>query len=349
MTSPRAPLVAATGLAKRFGASMAVEPTDLSIAEGDFVSILGPSGCGKTTLLRMIAGLTPPSAGRIAIDGVDVTRLGAERRPTNMVFQGYGLFPHMDVAENVGFGLSIARRPAEEIARRSAEALALVRMEAFARRPVETLSGGQKQRVALARALVMRPRVLLLDEPLAALDLKLRQAMQEELRRIHKATGGTFVMVTHDQTEAFALSNRIAVMEAGRIVQDAAPTDLYRRPASLFVAGFVGEINRLAGARRAGRVTLACGLAFADAGPDGEVVAVIRPEAVRIAPEGEAGVPATLRDAVFEGAAIKLALTLASGETLSMRAMAAEATPVPEPGGPVRLALAAEAMRIFAP
>ena len=214
------PLVRLRGLGKRFGSVEAVRPLDLAIHAGDFFAILGPSGCGKTTLLRMIGGFIAPSAGSVEIDGVDVTRLGPERRPANMVFQGFGLFLHMNVRQNVGYGLRIAKVERTELERQVDEVLRLVHMEEFAKRNIDQLSGGQQQRVALARALVMRPKVLLLDEPLGALDLKLRQAMQEELRRIHQQIGGTFVFVTHDQSEALGLANRIAVMQAGQIVQE---------------------------------------------------------------------------------------------------------------------------------
>jgi heme ABC exporter ATP-binding subunit CcmA len=316
MAAEAPPLLRLAGLTKRWGAAVAVAPLDLDLAAGDFCAILGPSGCGKTTLLRMIAGFVTPTAGRIEIAGADVTRLGPERRPTNMVFQSYGLFPHLSVAENVGFGLSLARRPRGEIAARVAAALALVRLDGFGERPVDRLSGGQQQRVALARALVMRPKILLLDEPLAALDLKLRQQMQEELRRIHRETGGTFLFVTHDQGEAFGLANRVAVMNRGRIEQIGSPEEVYRSPATLFVADFVGEATILGGERRGGTVRLAAGPAFADPGPDGPVRLVIRPERIRPAPDGVEG---TVTDLVFTGATARITARLACGETLLLR------------------------------
>ena len=198
-------LLELVGLSKRYDDVTAVEPLDLSIHRGDFFSILGPSGCGKTTLLRMIGGFVEPTAGRIVIQGRNVTTLGPDKRPTNMVFQGYGLFPHMTVRQNIAYGLKIAKVPRHEMESALAEVMRLVRLEALGERGIGQLSGGQQQRVALARALVMRPPVLLLDEPLAALDLKLRHAMQEELRRIHDEIGGTFVFVTHDQGEAMSL------------------------------------------------------------------------------------------------------------------------------------------------
>jgi ABC-type Fe3+/spermidine/putrescine transport system ATPase subunit len=314
--APGSPLVRLRGLSKRFGATEAVRPLDLDIAAGDFLAILGPSGCGKTTLLRMIGGFIAPSSGTIEIGGANVTRRGPERRPTNMVFQGYGLFPHMSVRQNIAYGLRIARRPAREIAERVNAILALGRLEDLADRGVHELSGGQQQRVALARALVMRPLVLLLDEPLAALDLKLRQAMQEELRRLHQQIGGTFVFVTHDQGEALALANRIAVMEAGRIVQEGSPEEIYSAPRTRFVATFIGAANVFAGQRSAGQVRLAIGASFADAGPDGPVVAVVRPEAMRIGgPDLAADVrlPARIQDLVFLGTHLRTVLQLEAG------------------------------------
>src|SRR5215510_3249077 len=236
-------LVRLTGLTKSFRQTVAVHPLDLEIAAGDFLAILGPSGCGKTTLLRMMGGFETPTAGRVEIEGRDVTKMGPERRPTNMVFQGYGLFPHMNVRQNVGYGLKLRRLASAEARARVDQMLQLVHLEEFAERAVHELSGGQQQRVALARALVMRPAVLLLDEPLGALDLKLRKAMQAELRRIHRSLGGTFVFVTHDQEEALSLANRIAVMEEGRVEQVAPPQEVYEEPSTTFVADFLGVSN----------------------------------------------------------------------------------------------------------
>ena len=282
------PLVRLVGVTRRFGDQVAVQPADLVVHQGDFLAILGPSGCGKTSLLKMIGGFLEPTGGRIEIGGEDVTRLGPERRPTNMVFQGYGLFPHMTVRQNVAYGLRIARVPEPEAATRVAEMLALVHLEDFADRPAPQLSGGQAQRVALARALVMRPKVLLLDEPLAALDLQLRRAMQEELRRLHRSLGGTFVFVTHDQEEAMGLANRIVVMQAGRIVQEGSPSEVYQDPGSEFVARFVGEANLVPGRRTADAVTLDAGVSFPAPGADGPVAVVVRPQAIAILPEGHA-------------------------------------------------------------
>jgi ABC-type Fe3+/spermidine/putrescine transport system ATPase subunit len=337
-----APLVRLRALRKSYGATEAVQALDLDIAEGEFLAILGPSGCGKSTLLRMLAGFIAPSGGRIEIDGKDVSALGPERRPTNMVFQSYGLFPHMTVAENVGFGLSIAKRPQAEIASRVAAALALVRLDGMAARGVDKLSGGQQQRVALARAIIMRPRVLLLDEPLAALDLKLRQAMQEELRRIHREIGGTFIFVTHDQGEAFNLASRIVVMNAGCIEQVGRPDEVYLNPASLFVAGFVGEMNILRGRRSGDRVQLGAGPVLAAPGPDGPVSVIVRPEAFRILKGAAAAdgpvIEATVREVVFAGTMMKYLLTLASGGEIQIYDGDVEAARRLEPGVVVRLA-----------
>jgi ABC-type Fe3+/spermidine/putrescine transport system ATPase subunit len=275
-------IVRLIGVEKRFGDHVAVAPATLTIHRGDFVAILGPSGCGKTSLLRMIGGFLPPSAGTIEIGGRDVTRLGPDRRPTNMVFQGYGLFPHMTVRQNVAYGLRVARVGAAEAAARVDEMLSLVHLEALADRPVPQLSGGQAQRVALARALVMRPEVLLLDEPLAALDLTLRRAMQEELRRLHRTLGGTFVFVTHDQEEAMGLATRIVVMQGGRIVQEGTPRAVYDEPINRFVATFVGEANLLAGVRHDGRARLDIGAEFLSGGRDGAIEVLVRPQFIRL-------------------------------------------------------------------
>ncbi len=232
---------------KRFGQVTAVTATDLAVGSGEFFSLLGPSGCGKTTLLRMIGGLEVPSAGQILIDGRDVTRLPPYRRPTNMVFQSYAIFPHLTVGENIAYGLK--RRGLSEAERRkeAERLLEMIRLPGFADRRPDQLSGGQQQRVALARALVLKPKVLLLDEPLAALDKKLRENMQIELRRLQREVGITFLLVTHDQEEALTLSDRIAVMKAGRILQCSTPRELYERPNSHDVAEFVGEMNFLPG------------------------------------------------------------------------------------------------------
>jgi ABC-type Fe3+/spermidine/putrescine transport system ATPase subunit len=238
-----APIIEISGLCKRFGSFSAVENVDLSIGRGEFFALLGPSGCGKTTLLRMLAGLELPSEGTIRIDGQDMSFVPANQRPINMVFQSYAVFPHMSVLDNVGYGLRIDGVPREEIRRRAEDALTLVKLDGFAGRRPDQLSGGQRQRVALARALVKRPKVLLLDEPLSALDAKLREAMRLELVNLQETVGITFIIVTHDQSEALSMATRIAVMDHGTVQQIAPPAELYEFPASRFVADFIGSVN----------------------------------------------------------------------------------------------------------
>ncbi len=240
-----APIVKIESLTKRYGTVQAVDGVDLEIERGELFALLGGSGCGKTTLLRMLAGLETPDGGRIVIDGQDMTDVPAHRRPVNMMFQSYALFPHMNVADNVGYGLRREGLPRSEIAGRVEEALALVKLDQLGRRKPSQLSGGQRQRVALARALVKRPKLLLLDEPLAALDRKLREGTRFELVRLQEQLGLTFVVVTHDQEEAMSMATRLAVMNAGRIVQTGTPHDLYERPATRFVADFIGVANIL--------------------------------------------------------------------------------------------------------
>jgi putative spermidine/putrescine transport system ATP-binding protein len=235
------------GVVKRFGDVAAVDGVDLDVLEGEFFSMLGPSGSGKTTCLRMIAGFEAPSEGKILLEGQDVSRLAPYQRDVNTVFQDYALFPHMTVAENVEYGLRVKKVPRDERCTRVNEALAMVQLSAFGERKPAQLSGGQRQRVALARALVNRPKVLLLDEPLGALDLKLRQSMQIELKEIQQSVGLTFIYVTHDQEEALTMSDRMAVFNRGKIEQVGTPAEVYERPATGFVAGFVGVSNVLDG------------------------------------------------------------------------------------------------------
>jgi spermidine/putrescine transport system ATP-binding protein len=231
------------GVSKRFGAVGAVEDVSLEIADGEFFSLLGPSGCGKTTTLRMVAGFERPDEGRIVLQGNDVTTVPANKRPLNMVFQQYALFPHMSVYDNVAFGLKVKRVPRAEHRDRVQEMLRVVSLEGMDKRRARQLSGGQQQRVALARALVNRPAALLLDEPLGALDVKLRKQMQLELKRIQHTLGTTFVYVTHDQEEALAMSDRITVMNGGRVEQTGSPREIYEHPQTAFVADFIGSLN----------------------------------------------------------------------------------------------------------
>ncbi|HEU0221411.1 MAG TPA: ABC transporter ATP-binding protein [Paracoccaceae bacterium] len=291
------PMIAVERVTKRFGPVAALSEVSAAIRPGEFFSLLGPSGCGKTTLLRIIGGFDEPSEGLIRIDGQDMAGVPANLRPTNMVFQNYAIFPHLHVAENVAYGLRRLRLGRAEEARRVEAALGLVRLQGLGGRGAHQLSGGQRQRVALARALVLRPKVLLLDEPLSALDKKLREEMQVELRRLQKAVGITFVLVTHDQYEALSMSDRVAVMFAGRIAQIAAPQEIYQRPRTREVADFLGAMNFLAGEVLgvADGVARARVPGFGEVGlrlpdgfrPDGAVVAGIRPERLRVLWKGE--------------------------------------------------------------
>jgi spermidine/putrescine transport system ATP-binding protein len=237
--------IALQGVSKRFGGHDVVQDVSVDIADGEFFSMLGPSGCGKTTTLRMIAGFERPDSGRIVLQGTDVTDVNANKRPLNMVFQQYALFPHMSIYDNIAFGLKVKGVPRAEHRSRIDEMLRVVSLEGYEKRKPRQLSGGQQQRVALARALVNRPAALLLDEPLGALDVKLRRHMQRELKRIQSELGTTFVYVTHDQEEALAMSDRIAVMNSGRIEQVGAPREIYEQPSSAFVADFIGSLNTI--------------------------------------------------------------------------------------------------------
>ena len=242
-----APFIKVDGITKSFGGFTAVDQVDLEIFRGELFSLLGASGCGKTTLLRILAGLETPTSGRVWIDGVDITQMPAYERPVNMMFQSYALFPHMNVAQNVAYGLKRDGIPKEEIGQRVDQMLTMVELSGFSKRKPHQLSGGEQQRVALARALVKRPKVLLLDEPLAALDKRLREQTQYELMRIQEQLGVTFIVVTHDQQEAMTLSTRIAVMNEGRFIQVGAPTELYENPDNRFIASFIGSVNLFAG------------------------------------------------------------------------------------------------------
>jgi putrescine transport system ATP-binding protein len=294
-----APIVRIQGVTKRFGVATAVDDVSLDILRGELFAILGSSGCGKTTLLRMLAGFEHPTAGRIIIDGVDMTDVPPYERPVNLMFQSYALFPHMTVEQNVAYGLRKERVPAAQIRERVAEMLALVKLGPLAGRKPEKLSGGEKQRVALARALVKRPKLLLLDEPLAALDRKLREHTQFELANLQYQLGTTFVVVTHDQDEAMTLASRIAVMHAGRIAQVGTPGEVYEYPANRYVAGFVGNINLIEGrvaGRADGRVTVRAdaldaelAVACDDLSVHGEVCVAVRPEKITISREAPNG------------------------------------------------------------
>ncbi|MEO6654383.1 MAG: ABC transporter ATP-binding protein [Ilumatobacteraceae bacterium] len=302
--------VSMRSVTKRFEDVKAVDSIDLDIADGEFFALLGPSGCGKTTTLRMIAGLEIPSAGSLRIFGDEVGTLPPNKRPVNTVFQNYALFPHMSVADNIGFGLKMQKVAKPETARRVADAIGLVRLGGLEQRRPSQLSGGQQQRVALARALVNRPKVLLLDEPLAALDLKLRQGMQLELKALQREVGITFVFVTHDQEEALSMADRIGVMGDGRLLQIGSPEDIYDAPVDQFVADFIGRSNFLpATVASADAVCLTNGarIAMGGAGSVGDHVAVsLRPERVQIENRGDvaAGRPSldgTIESVTFLG------------------------------------------------
>ena len=313
------------GLAKVFGkgatAFQALHGVNIDIAENEFFTLLGPSGCGKTTLLRLIAGFEFPTEGQILLHGRDIAALPPFQRPINTVFQNYALFPHMTVAQNIGFGLKMQGWDKAKVAARVAEMLRLVRMEPMADRATSAISGGQQQRVALARALAPAPKVLLLDEPLSALDYKLRKEMQIELKRLQHETGITFVFVTHDQEEALAMSDRIAVMNRGQVLQLGTPREIYDAPSDRFVADFIGESNlltgRLLGAAGPGAHHIAiAGVEIEARGQaDGaEVLVMIRPEHARVRFEAtEGALPATIQETVFVGTETRLHLQLDDG------------------------------------
>ena len=287
------PILELEELRKSFGATEAVAGVTQSFARGEYVCVLGPSGCGKTTLLRLIAGFEEPDAGDVRLGGRSLLGVPPDRRDVNVVFQSYALFPHLSVRENVAFGPRMKRLARAEIDERTAEALRLVRMDELAERPPRQLSGGQQQRVALARALVNRPQVLLLDEPLSALDRSLRITMQEELRAVQRRTGVTFVHITHDQHEALTLADRVVVMRAGRVEQVGTPIEVYERPRTRFVADFVGSSNLLEGTLDlGGTVTTPEGIRLTVADrlvPPGRVLVSLRPEALRVVPGTEGG------------------------------------------------------------
>ncbi len=317
--------ISARHVVKAFGAGpsavRALDDVSVEIGGGEFFTLLGPSGCGKTTLLRLIAGFEMPTMGEIFLDGADISALPPNRRPVNTVFQSYALFPHLTVAENIGFGLKMQGKPRAEVAGTVARMLALIQLEPMAQRKVNQLSGGQQQRVALARALAPQPKVLLLDEPLSALDAKLRREMQSELKRLQRETGITFVFVTHDQEEALTMSDRIAVMSAGHIEQVGTPREVYTRPINRFVASFIGETNFLGGTWGQGGVTLPSGATIAVKGAGkGAVTLAIRPEQIRLCASSDAGaMPATVMGLVYFGTDTHCHLALRGGATVTAR------------------------------
>ena len=313
--SPR-PLLHIDSVGRSFGDVRALDGVSLEIAENEFFALLGPSGCGKTTLLRSIAGFETPDTGQVRLGDEDLLRLPPNRRPVNLMFQSYALFPHLSVAGNIAYGLKRERLPRADIDQRVEEVLATVGLTALAKRRPAQLSGGQRQRVALARAIVKRPRLLLLDEPLSALDRKVRAEMQLELKRLQHEVGITFVVVTHDQDEAMSMADRIAVLADGRVQQVATPVELYRNPANLFVADFIGSSNRLAGRCEAdafvstvhGRLPRGRGEAT------GEAHLVVRPEEVRLVAPGAGLLEGTVAEVQFQGGVSTLAVAVAHAE-----------------------------------
>jgi spermidine/putrescine transport system ATP-binding protein len=345
-------------LTKVFADVTAVDGIELHMPPGEFFTLLGPSGCGKTTTLRMIAGFERPTSGRIVLDGSDMAQVPPHRRNVNTVFQSYALFPHLDVADNVAFGLKYQRATKAERQARTAEALALVQLTGFERRKPEQLSGGQQQRVALARALVLRPRVLLLDEPLGALDARLRKDLQVELKALQAELGITFVFVTHDQEEALTMSDRIAVMNGGRVEQAGSPRDVYEDPASVFVADFLGVSNlftAVADAADAGRCELRVGerrlrAASGDVSARGEVKVMIRPERVGVEEHGAGGenrVPALVERTVFLGNAYEIHARIVGGDLLKATVANEGVALGFEEGSPATLHLPPDALRVL--
>jgi spermidine/putrescine transport system ATP-binding protein len=356
------PVIEIDRVSKTFADYVAVADADFSIGAGEFFSLLGPSGCGKTTTLRMIAGFETPTSGAIRLEGVDVSRVPPHKRNVNTVFQHYALFPHMTVWDNVAYGPRSRKKSKGEIKKSVDEMLDVVRLTDFALRKPAQLSGGQQQRVALARALVNYPSALLLDEPLGALDLKLRHVMQFELKRIQRELGITFVYVTHDQEEALTMSDRIAVMNAGNVEQIGTPTEIYDRPASVFVAGFIGQAN-LWPCRRTGRAnrdyvevdvlgtTLSARPGHIGIEAGGRATLMVRPERVRVsitAPATEAAaVPATVADLTFQGPVLRLSLTATDGSPIVAHVGSEQDLPLLRPGDGVFVSWAPDAALVL--
>jgi spermidine/putrescine transport system ATP-binding protein len=355
------PVIEIDHVTKRFTDYVAVSDADFSIASGEFFSMLGPSGCGKTTTLRMIAGFETPTSGAIRLEGEDVSRVPPHKRNVNTVFQHYALFPHMSVWDNVAYGPRSLKHGKSEVKRRVDELLDVVRLTDFAQRRPAQLSGGQQQRVALARALVNYPSALLLDEPLGALDLKLRHVMQFELKRIQREVGITFVYVTHDQEEALTMSDRIAVMNAGNVEQIGSPTEIYDRPSTVFVASFIGQANLWHGTQ------LGMSGEFADLEvlgtrlrarpgdtkiePGGQATLMVRPERVRVSMDAPGGsvvsVPATVTDLTFQGPVIRLQLAAADDSPILAHIGAEQDLPMLRPGDQVYVCWAPEASLVL--
>ena len=358
---PGRPVIEIDHVTKRFDDYVAVADADFSIASGEFFSMLGPSGCGKTTTLRMIAGFETPTEGAIRLEGADVSTVSPHKRNVNTVFQHYALFPHMTVWDNVAYGPRSLKHGKTEVKRRVDEMLDVVRLTDFAKRKPSQLSGGQQQRVALARALVNYPSALLLDEPLGALDLKLRHVMQFELKRIQREVGITFVYVTHDQEEALTMSDRIAVMNAGNVEQIGTPTEIYDGPSTVFVAGFIGQANLWHGQQKGmdGEfaqlsvlgTTLRARPGTTAIEPGGKATLMVRPERVRVsmdAPSGAiAGVPATVTDLTFQGPVVRLQLEAADGSPILAHVGPEQELPLLRPGDRIHVSWAPDASLVL--
>jgi spermidine/putrescine transport system ATP-binding protein len=350
--------VSVRGLTKRFGETLALDAVDLEVIRGEFFSLLGPSGCGKTTLLRIIGGFEQPTDGRVLIAGHDAADDPPYRRRTNMIFQHLALFPHMTVAQNIGFGLEMKKVDTGKISGKVSSMLALVRLQGFESRRIDELSGGQKQRVAIARALINDPEVLLLDEPLGALDLQLRLQMHDELKRIHREIGSTFILVTHDQSEAIALSDRIGVMESGRIVQLGAPREIYDRPQSRFVAQFVGQANILNGhldssGERDHCVVTVDGLRLSGClssmvVPGTSISAVLRYEKVTLLPEAAGqGLPGIVAKTGYFGSTTRITVQLDNGPQVIAEVISNEANTAILPGARVYASWSPDDLIVF--
>lgn len=343
--------VDAKNIGKIYGAGAsavtALGDVSISIRQGEFFTLLGPSGCGKTTLLRCIAGFETPTSGAIMLNGRDITHTPPNLRPVNTVFQSYALFPHLTVAQNVGFGLKMQGKSRKDIDAAVTRVLGLVKLEAFADRLPSQMSGGQQQRVALARALAPEPEVLLLDEPLSALDLKLRKEMQSELKRLQAETGITFIFVTHDQEEALTMSNRIGVMSAGALLQVGSPRDVYDRPVNRFVADFIGETNFVEGRVEAGGVRIGSGDVLAVPLKDeaGDVTLAVRPEQIKITRDGQ-GIAATIIDATYMGTDTHYTLGLSDNSQLVARVQS-NSGDSPNVGDAVAISIDAKAVQVL--
>lgn len=352
------PIVSFRSVTKRYDKITVVDDLSLEIVKGEFLTLLGPSGSGKTTTLMMLAGFEWPSSGRIFMDGQDITDLPPHKREMGVVFQSYALFPHMSVIDNVGFPLAVRNVPAGEAKRRIGDALELVHLSGYGDRKPGQLSGGQQQRVALARSLVYRPRIVLMDEPLGALDKALREQMQIEIKQIHQQLGVTFVYVTHDQDEALTMSDRVAVVHEGRIQQISPPVEIYNRPRTRFVASFLGETNMLPGTvvgieGAFAEIRLASGAVLRARAGDGicagkDAVLVVRPEAIsEIHADGNA-IEGTLLDQLFHGDHVRVRITIAGAQILQLKLKPQACAALPAPGQTLRLSIPAEEALILA-